>query len=233
MSSCGPRPAHLSRAAVIGAHARLPQPRDCERRVDHAVETDGDDRIVRVAQRRPPTGARQLAGARFLYGRGPLVLQRAADGRIARVIRAPVHAAPTLPAALLLPSGIGLLLRAGNQGPDRTRSSRALARSVLPRRRRRGGYAYATLPIRRTESTARSHSIAAPAELSREWQAQTAVRELAALLSLDRREPGLAEGARSRAAWSRGRGAVGLGWAHPTARRVRHSTAVVGAADLG
>jgi hypothetical protein len=36
-------------------------------------------------------------------GRGPLVSPRAADGCIARVIREPVRATPTSPAALLLP----------------------------------------------------------------------------------------------------------------------------------
>ena len=57
--------------------------------------------------------------ARYRIGRGPLVSLRAADGCITRVIREPVRATPTSPAALLVPSGSGLLLRAGNQRPDR------------------------------------------------------------------------------------------------------------------
>jgi hypothetical protein len=59
------------------------------------------------------------------------------------VIREPVRATPTSPAALLLPSGIGLLLRA-NQPPDDTDSAVPLARSLPPQRRRRAGYAFAT-----------------------------------------------------------------------------------------
>jgi hypothetical protein len=56
-------------------------------------------------------------------GRGPLVSPRVADGCTARVIREPVRATPTSPAALLLPWGIGLLLRARNNGrTTRTRS---------------------------------------------------------------------------------------------------------------
>jgi hypothetical protein len=43
------------------------------------------------------------ANGRCRNGRGPLVSPRAADGCIARVIREPVRATPTSPAALLLP----------------------------------------------------------------------------------------------------------------------------------
>jgi hypothetical protein len=49
----------------------------------------------------------------FRVGRGPLVSRRAADGCIARVIREPVRAMSTTPAALLLPKGIGPMLHAG------------------------------------------------------------------------------------------------------------------------
>ncbi|MBV9681880.1 MAG: hypothetical protein JO046_08810 [Solirubrobacterales bacterium] len=50
------------------------------------------------------------------WDRGSLVSPRAVDGCIARVIQEPVRATPTSPAALLVPSGIGLLLRAGTNG---------------------------------------------------------------------------------------------------------------------
>jgi hypothetical protein len=53
----------------------------------------------------------------------------------------------TPPAALLFPYGIGVLLRTGNQRPDRTHSGRAMARLLPPQRRRRAGYAYATTAI--------------------------------------------------------------------------------------
>ena len=42
---------HMGRVAVIGVHARLSPPRDCERHVHYEVESDQDDRIVRVARR--------------------------------------------------------------------------------------------------------------------------------------------------------------------------------------
>jgi len=50
---------------------------------------------------------------------------RAADGYIARVIREPVRATPTSPAAPLLPYGIGLLLRPG-QPNGRTAPTQAV-----------------------------------------------------------------------------------------------------------
>jgi hypothetical protein len=51
------------------------------------------------------------------------------------------------PSTLLVWTGIGLLLRAGNQRPDRTHSGRVLARSLPPQRRRRAAYAYATASV--------------------------------------------------------------------------------------
>jgi hypothetical protein len=56
----------------------------------------------RSARGHTSTGQRR---AQCRSGRGPLVSPRAADGSVARVIREPVRATPTSPAALLLPYG--------------------------------------------------------------------------------------------------------------------------------
>jgi hypothetical protein len=69
-------------------------------------------RPTRAAGRNNDAGSRDTVGRftnaarghpRSRLGRGPLVSPRAADGCIARVIREPVRATPTSPAALLLP----------------------------------------------------------------------------------------------------------------------------------
>ena len=74
----------------------------------------------------------------------PLVSPRAADGCIAPMTRKPVRATPTSPVALLLPQGIGLLLRAEKPAAGPHRLGRAPARPLPSQRRRRAGYAVAT-----------------------------------------------------------------------------------------
>jgi hypothetical protein len=72
----------------------------------------------RLRQQTPPAFALPASGhppcrrAHCSDGRGPLVSPRAADGCIVPMIRTPVRATPTSSAALLLPQGVGLLLRA-------------------------------------------------------------------------------------------------------------------------
>jgi hypothetical protein len=64
----------------------------------HSTRIDFQVRAVPHPRAPGNDGAR-----RFPKGRGLLVWPRAADGCIARMIREPVRAAPTSPAALLLP----------------------------------------------------------------------------------------------------------------------------------
>ena len=54
----------------------------------------------------------RLLGPRLRNATSSVVFLRAADGCIAPMIRQPIRASPRSPAALLLPRGIGLLVRA-------------------------------------------------------------------------------------------------------------------------
>jgi hypothetical protein len=70
---------------------------------DVGVCSIGYDELIAVLLLRRQGGYAAEPAPGLWNGRGPLVSPRAADGRIARVIREPVRATPTSPAALLLP----------------------------------------------------------------------------------------------------------------------------------